>query len=110
MGMVFLIRPDNFTREVVSEKKPVLILCMPRNEDFLIQLELLEEIAIRHGQEVKVGVLEEDSLEAFKKTYAILGDPTFLILVEGKEVSRILGLADEAKLRDFIMTFNRKTR
>ncbi len=108
--MVFLIRPENFTQEVVSEKKPVLILCMPRNEDFPMQVKLLEDIAISHSQELKVGVLEEDSIEAFKKTYAILGDPTFLILVEGKEVSRILGLADEAKLRDFIMTFNMVTR
>ena len=89
-----LIRPENFEREVMGEKKPVLLLCMPRDEEFPNQLKVIEDIARKYSEELKVGLLQEEFIEAFKKNYEILGTPTFLILVEGKERGRMLGLAD----------------
>jgi thioredoxin-like negative regulator of GroEL len=105
--LVNLIRPENFEQEVVAEKRPVLVLCMTRDEEFPQQVKVIEEIARRYGDELKVGVLEEEFIGAFKENYRIVGTPTFLILVEGKERSRMLGLADQETLTDLISQFNR---
>jgi len=99
---VSLIRSENFDREVFAEKKPVLLLCMPRDEEFPQQLKIMEDIATKYGQELKVGVLEEEFIEVFKKNYRVVGTPTFLLLVEGKEKARMLGLADQAMLTGLI--------
>jgi thioredoxin-like negative regulator of GroEL len=101
--LVSLIRPENFEREVVAENKPVLLVFMSWDEEFLKQLELIEEIARRHNQDLKVGLLQEEFIEAFKKQYGVLGTPTFLILVEGKEKRRLLGLADYETITAFIL-------
>ncbi len=102
---VYLIRPENFAQEVVAEKKPVLLMVMPRDDQFPQQLKLIEDIAVKHGETIKVGVLQEDSIEAFKKDYGLLGTPTFMILVEGKERGRTLGLADQEKLTNLFSPF-----
>ena len=99
---VHLIRPENFEQEVIAEKKPVLLLCMPRDEELPNQLKVMEDIARRYGQELKVGVLQEEFIEAFKREYGVVGTPTFLMLVEGKEKNRMLGLADRETLTDLI--------
>ena len=101
--LVCLIRSDNFEQEVIAEKRPVLILCMPRDEEFPNQLKVMEDIATKHSQELKVAVLEEGLIEAFKKNYRVIGTPTFLLLVEGKERGRMLGLADQEMLTDLVL-------
>jgi thioredoxin-like negative regulator of GroEL len=105
--LVSLIRPENFEQEVIAEKKPVLLLCMPRDEEFPKQVKVIEDIARKYSKELKVGLLEEDFIEAFKNNYRILGTPTFLILVEGKERGRMLGLADQETLTDLIVHYYR---
>lgn len=100
--LVRLIRPENFEREVIAEKRPVLVLCMFRDVEFAGQLEILETIAQQYGQDLKIGFLEEEFIEAFKFNYNILGTPTFLILKNGKEKKRLLGLTDLKTLTEFI--------
>ena len=100
--LVSLIRPENFEREVITEKKPFLLLCMPQDEEFPNQFKVIEDIARKYSKELRVGLLQEEFIEAFKKNYEILGTPTFLILVEGKERRRWLGLADQQTLMDLI--------
>jgi hypothetical protein len=100
--LIRLIRPENFEREVVTEKKPVLLLCMPRDEEFPNQLKVIEDIARTYSEELKVGLLQEEFIEAFKKNYEISGTPTFLILVEGKERGRMLGLANHRMLTTLV--------
>jgi thioredoxin-like negative regulator of GroEL len=100
------IRPQNFEQEVVLEKRPVLLLCMPRDEEFFKQVEVLEDVAEMHGQALKVGVVEDEFIECFREDLGIRGTPTFLILVQGKERGRMLGLADPARLTDFISEFS----
>ncbi len=105
--LVSLIRPDNFEQEVMVEKKPVLLLCMPPGEEFPKQVRLLEDIVQEYGKEMKVAVLEENFIAAFKKNYGFVGTPTFLILVEGRERGRMLGLADHEALTNLILHFQR---
>jgi thioredoxin-like negative regulator of GroEL len=103
---VRVIRPQNFEQEVVSEKRPVLLLCMPRDEEFFKQMKVLEAVAESYQHEMKVGLLEDDFIEGFRQDLGIKGTPTFLILVQGKERGRMLGLADQASLTDFIKQFS----
>jgi len=100
--LISLIRPENFEQEVVEEKKPVLLLCMHRDEEFPNQMKVIEAIASKYSDELKVGLLEEEFIEAFKKNYGVVGTPTFLVLVEGKERGRMLGLADQETLTDLV--------
>ena len=102
-GLIPWVRPDNFADEVLSLTKPVLLLCMPRGDDFPSQMSLLEDIAARHGLGLKVGLLAEEFIETFKKKLDISGTPTFLIFSEGKEKNRMLGLADAQTLESFVL-------
>ena len=105
--LVSLIRPENFEKEVIGEKKPVLLLCMHRDEEFPNQLKVIEAIATKYSDELKVGLLEEEFIEAFKKNYGVIGTPTYLILIGGKERGRMLGLADQETLTDLVSQSNR---
>ncbi len=103
--LITVIRPEDFGSQVISENKPLLLLCMPRDEEFPSQLKILECIAGKYSGELKVGVLEEESIDAFKKKFNVMGTPTFLILEKGKEKGRTLGLADEETLTELLGQF-----
>jgi hypothetical protein len=100
--LLCLIRPDNFMQEVMLSQKPVLLLCMPFDEEFCAQLKIAERVAIERAGQLKVGLLEEAFLDTFKKNLQITGTPTFLIMFQGKEQSRMIGLADRQSLADFV--------
>ncbi len=99
------VSTENFFKEVVNEKKPVLLMCMPVDYDFSHQLDLLEQISVQHGHCLKVGFLEESYIDRFKGMYNIKGTPTFILLREGREQDRSLGLADEQMLLELISPF-----
>jgi thioredoxin-like negative regulator of GroEL len=105
---VRVIRPENFKEEVVLEKRPVLLLCMPRDEEFYRQMEILEAVAQMHGQTLKAGLLEHEFIERFRQDLGIRGTPTYLLLVQGKEMGRMLGLADEESLTKFISEYSQQ--
>lgn len=102
-NLIHLIRPDNFAEEVLAAGKPVLLLCMPRSDDFLSQMRLMEDIAERHGSWLKVGLLVEAFTEYFKNKFDIPGTPTFLLFLREKEKNRMLGMADARTLEEFIL-------
>ncbi len=101
---VRFVGPENFEREITTEEKPVLLVCVPRNEQFFEVLRIVERIAKRCGQKLKVCLLEEGFIRPFQERYGVFGTPTFLILVKGEERNRLLGLADEETLMHFITT------
>ena len=96
------IRPDNFTEEVILEPKPLLIICLAQDDGFSRQLTVLQDIARRYEKEIKVGLLAHDSLEICKKKLQIVGTPTFLLMKEGREIDRILGVSDKETLTHLI--------
>ena len=96
------IRPENFTEEVIVEKKPVLLVCMAHDDGFSKQLKVLKDVTERYEKELKVGLLAQDSMEIFKKRLLIIGTPTFLLMREGKEIIRILGVSDQGTLTTLI--------
>jgi thioredoxin-like negative regulator of GroEL len=96
------IRPENFKEEVLLERKPVLLVCMTDDDSFSKQWKVLENVAARYEKELKVGLLAPDSIEIFKKRLQIIGTPTFLLMREGQEINRILGVSDEKTLTSLI--------
>jgi len=93
-----LIHAGNLEQEVIFEKKPVLILCMPLNDQFSQQKKILEELAAERLAEIKTGLIREDFIEPFRKNYGVKGTPTFLVLKKGQEVGRLLGVAERSTL------------
>lgn len=100
---IHLITPDNFIDEVISETRPILLLCMPQDDDFPSQWKSIEAIAHHHGSWLKVGLLGEAFIENFKHKLGVAGTPTFLIFHKGEEKNRMLGLADHKGLERFVL-------
>lgn len=88
---------DQFETKVMKEKKPVLLACMDQGIGFYDQIRVLEGIQMSHGQNLRVFILYQDSLEAFADTFEMEGTPTFFLFEKGKIVNRFLG---KAKLED----------
>ena len=102
-NLIHLITPDNFTKEVTAEKKPFLLLCMPKDDDFPSQLSIVEIMAEHHESRLKVGIMADAFVEYFKKKLGVVGTPTFLIFFDGKELNRMWGLADSEGLEQFVL-------
>jgi hypothetical protein len=102
MKTIGLIRIENFDQEVVAEKKPVLLLCMPHDEEFSKQVGILKNVAEIFSKDLKVAILEENLIEPVKKKYGFSGTPMLLILVDGKEKGRLLGLVDQEGIMGFV--------
>ncbi len=101
--MIRFIGPENFEKEVITEKKSFLLLVMPPGSEFPKQVEIIEETERKHGPELKAGLVHEDFIEKFKEKYRISGTPTFLFFLRGKEKDRLLGLANRETLTSFIL-------
>lgn len=99
---IHFIREDNFEAAIISEKKPVLLLCMPHDDQFSAQMNIVTETVAKYEGPLKIALLDESFIGSFKKKYRVPGTPTYLILKEGKEISRSLGLTDEQMLRTLI--------
>jgi len=96
------IGPENFTAEVILETKPVLLICMAHDDSFSRQLKVVQNVGKKFEKELKVGLVAQDSLEIFKKRLQISGTPTYLLMREGQEISRVLGVSDEETLTHLI--------
>ena len=97
-----LIGLDNLEEEILKEKRPVLLLCMPRDETFQVQINILAALAERRSGTLKVCLLEEEFLSAFSRNFNLKGTPTYIIFINGREKDRLLGHADEDTLAEFL--------
>ncbi|MEE9910087.1 MAG: hypothetical protein K4571_00035 [Deltaproteobacteria bacterium] len=99
---IHFIGEDNFEAAVVQEQKPVLLLCLPQDDQYAQQINIVMETVAKSEVPLKIGLLNESFIGPFKKRYHVSGTPTFLILEEGREKNRSLGLADEQMLKALI--------
>lgn len=96
--LICSIRPENFNEEVLAEEKPLLIGCLARDDSYERQLKILSNVAGEYRKRLKVGLLAQDTLEICKKKLQITGSPTFILMKGGREISRVLGISDQAML------------
>ena len=98
-----LIGSNGFKAEVIEASKPVLVLYMLQSAESQEQIKIIENIAEKHGEAVKICLLKEDFHGVFSKKYGVKGSPTFMIFIEGEEKGRMLGQADQKTLTDFLL-------
>lgn len=92
------IRSDNFTEEVMLSKGLLLIVCLAQDDGYAGQMKVLQQISRRFGKEINMCLLAQDSMEICRRQLQISGTPTFILMKDGEEISRILGVTDEKTL------------
>ena len=94
---------NDFQCRVMQESRPVMVACIHLDSEFKEQTEALEGVSKFFGEALKVCLLDEDSIEAWREKFVIGGTPAFVILFGGKERDRMLGKVDSDTLRAFVL-------
>ncbi len=100
--MELIITKDNFEEEVLRSEKPVLIdffatWCGPCR----LIAPVIEELAAERT-DIKVGKLDVDAEGELALRFHVMSIPTLVIMKDGKEVSRMVGLRNKVQLLDAI--------
>lgn len=96
------IGADSFHKEVLEESRPVLVLCMHRDSEFQGQIDIIEGLCRTYGERLKVCLMKEEFIGAFKEKFNVKGTPTFMIFIGGTEEGRMLGQVEQKSLEDFL--------
>jgi thioredoxin-like negative regulator of GroEL len=96
----------NFDTQVLQAKQPVLLLCMNNQQMLSDQIGVLRRhIENNYNSGIRICMLEQDFIYAFKQMYHIAGLPIFLLFDQGKEIGRMLGMADTGHLGAFLARY-----
>ncbi len=93
------LNSENFTKEVLEEEKPVLIdfwadWCSPCK----MMAPVVEEISESMSDTVKVCKVNIDENEELAEEYGIMSIPTFIVIKNGKETGRTVGVQSKEEL------------
>ena len=93
---------DNFQKEVLEENSPVLVLCMYRDAEFQKQIDIIESVCGSYVGRLKVCLIEEGFIGAFRENLDVKGTPTFMLFTNGTKKGRLLGQVQQKTLQDFL--------
>lgn len=101
--MILHVTDDSFETDILKADKPVLIdfwatWCGPCRALGPI----IEEIADRFKDQVKVGKINIDDNPKVTAQYGVMSIPTLLLFKEGKPLDRLVGLVPRERLEEFI--------
>lgn len=99
---VLKITADNFKKEVLEESKTVLIdfyaeWCGPCK----MLAPVLEEIA-KENTNTKFVKINVDDAQDLAMEYNVMSIPTLVVIKNGKEVNRVVGLVNKSELMGII--------
>jgi len=99
------IGADNFSAEVIGEKRPVLLAYIVPDYTYAGQLEVLEIVSERNFYDsVKICLLNENSVKDMaSRNISIDGSPTFIIFNKGEEKARMIGKTNAKTLMSFVL-------
>jgi hypothetical protein len=78
----------------ISEQKPVLVAFIRRGRSASGQIETMEMISRRHGPELYCCLYSFKNIELGMRHFGVRGIPSFLVVLNGREVDRFIGLAE----------------
>ena len=95
---VLKITSENFESEVINSKEPVMIdffanWCGPCKMMSPVIDEIAEEL-----QNIKVGKINVDENQDLATKYNAMSIPTIVIIKDGKEIKRFVGVQDKENL------------
>ena len=95
---VLKITSQNFESEVINSKEPVMIdffanWCGPCKMMSPVIDEIAEEL-----QNIKVGKINVDENQELAMKYNVMSTPTIVIIKDGKEIKRFVGVQDKENL------------
>ena len=95
---VLKITSENFESEVINSKEPVMIdffanWCGPCKMMSPVIDEIAEEL-----QNIKVGKINVDENQELTMKYDVMSIPTIVIIKDGKEIKRFVGVQDKENL------------
>ena len=93
---------ESFGNSVLADETPVLLAFLGTGREAQPQAEILAALSHIFSNRLRVCLVEEDSLEAFKGRYTVMGTPTYLLFHKGRECERMLGEADDECLIRFV--------
>ncbi len=101
--MEFEIREENFEREVLESDIPVLVdfrasWCQP----CAMLAPVLSEVAELYEGKIKVGKINIDNELAITMKYSVTSVPTLVMIKDGEEVDRSVGLIPLEELKAFV--------
>lgn len=99
---VLKVTSENFEEEVLKSDKPVLVdfyadWCGPCKMLSPIVDEVAKEIS-----EVKVVKVNVDEAQNIAMQYQVMSIPTLVVIKEGKEVKRSVGLIDKSEIKNLM--------
>lgn len=98
---ILKLTDDNFVDEVVESDKPVLVdFGAPRCRSCRFLDPFIEEFALKHSGKIKVGKLNIDENQTSASDHNVMGIPTCILFVDGKEIKKLVGAVAGKKLED----------
>lgn len=99
---IIKLTSENFEEEVLKSDKTVLIdfyadWCMPCK----MLAPIIEEIA-NEIKDVKITKINIDNAQDIAAKYDVMSIPTVIIIKDGKEINRSVGLVDKTKILSMI--------
>ena len=100
---VLTINNQNFEEEVVKSEKVVLLdfwasWCGPCK----MLSPTVDEVAEEIGNAVKVGKINVDEESDLASNYQIMSIPTLVVIKDGKEVKRSVGVISKEEVKKFV--------
>ena len=100
---VINLNENNFEEEVLKSEKPVLIdfwasWCGPCK----MMSPVIDSIEEEMGDSVKVCKVNIDEQQNLAVRYNVMSIPTFVVLKDGKEVSRSVGVQDKTEITNML--------
>lgn len=94
---------DNFEAEALKADKPVLVdVWAPWCGPCRVVGPIIEELAGRYSERVKMGKLNVEDNPSVASRYGIMSIPTILLLKNGEIVDRIVGAAPKNDLEEML--------
>ena len=99
---VLKIAEENFKKEVLEETKTVLVdfyadWCGPCK-----MISPVIEAVAKENTDVKFVKINVDEAQELAMNYNIMSIPTLLVIKDGKEVNRTVGLVDKSELLELL--------